>query len=155
MILRKDLSTKQLMYTPLKVRNLLNLINWHKNNFWLISRDSRDFVFASFKVRGSQKDEVIAWSKLIIHSLWEQSIDFDTNKVRFTSYCLQVFTMDIESASSVTYSDEKSVSFKWNKSFNSNFNFCRTGMLEKMAEQLATLCSTLGEFPSIRYRAWA
>lgn len=53
----------------------------------------------------------------------------------FTAYESKVFTMDIESASSVTYSDEK------------------TGMLEKMAEQLATLCSTLGEFPSIRYRA--
>jgi len=53
----------------------------------------------------------------------------------FTAYESKVFTMDIESASSVTYSDEK------------------TGVLEKMAEQLATLCSTLGEFPSIRYRA--
>lgn len=55
--------------------------------------------------------------------------------ISFTAYESKVFTMDIESASSVTYSDE------------------RTGVLEKMAEQLATLCSTLGEFPSIRYRA--
>lgn len=55
--------------------------------------------------------------------------------ISFTAYESKVFTMDIESGSAVTYSEE------------------RTGVLEKMAEQLATLCSTLGEFPSIRYRA--
>ncbi len=62
--------------------------------------------------------------------------------------------MDIESASSVTYSDERSVFIKYIKQIIVCFNIiCRTGVLEKMAEQLATLCSTLGEFPSIRYRA--
>lgn len=61
--------------------------------------------------------------------------------------------MDIESASSVTYSDERSVFIKIEQSIVCFNILCRTGVLEKMAEQLATLCSTLGEFPSIRYRA--
>ena len=61
--------------------------------------------------------------------------------------------MDIESASSVTYSDERSVFIKIEQSIVCFNILSRTGVLEKMAEQLATLCSTLGEFPSIRYRA--
>ena len=63
----------------------------------------------------------------------------------------QVFTMDIESGSAVTYSEERSVFIKIEH--KSLCAVCRTGVLEKMAEQLATLCATLGEFPSIRYRA--
>ena len=41
--------------------------------------------------------------------------------------------------------------------FGTMYNPDRAGWksaeLESMAEQLATLCSTLGEYPSIRYRA--
>jgi len=55
--------------------------------------------------------------------------------ISFTAYESKVYTLDIEPSVSMVYSDE------------------RSGLLERMAEQLATLCSTLGEFPSIRYRA--
>ena len=44
--------------------------------------------------------------------------------------------MDIESTSSVTYSDEKSVSFKWNKSFKSNLIFAELGCLRRWLSSL-------------------
>ncbi|XP_059094839.1 protein ROP-like isoform X2 [Tigriopus californicus] len=41
----------------------------------------------------------------------------------------------------------------FNLLYNPNKGNLRSQELEKMAEQIATLCSTLGEYPSIRYRA--
>ena len=55
--------------------------------------------------------------------------------ISFTPYESKVFTLDIPPNMCPAYSPH------------------RTAALERMAEQLATLCSTLGEFPSIRYRA--
>jgi len=57
--------------------------------------------------------------------------------ISFTPYESQVFTLDCP-PSPVFYSPASTAG--------------RSGYMEKMAEQLATLCSTLGEFPSIRYR---
>merc|ERR1712106_109680 len=59
--------------------------------------------------------------------------------ISFTPYESQVYTLDSSPSSSLSYSSLSSPG--------------RSDCLEKMAEQLATLCSTLGEFPSIRYRA--
>ena len=55
--------------------------------------------------------------------------------ISFTPYESKVFTLDIPPNMCPAYSPH------------------RTAAMERMAEQLATLCSTLGEFPSIRYRA--
>lgn len=51
----------------------------------------------------------------------------------------QVFSLDKLSAFSVYYDPSQAMK--------------RSYEMERMAEQLATLCSTLGEYPSIRYRA--
>ena len=55
--------------------------------------------------------------------------------ISFTPYESKVFSLELQPNLSLAYSPD------------------RSGMLERMAEQLATLCCTLGEFPSIRYRA--
>ena len=55
--------------------------------------------------------------------------------ISFTPYESKVYSLELQPNMSLAYSPD------------------RTGTLERMAEQLATLCCTLGEFPSIRYRA--
>jgi len=59
--------------------------------------------------------------------------------IAFTPYESQVFSLDKLNAFQMYYDPNRAAS----RSFD----------MERMAEQLATLCSTLGEYPSIRYRA--
>merc|ERR1712088_1057861 len=57
----------------------------------------------------------------------------------FLPFERQVYSLDKDLAFSMYYDPNKASS--------------RSFEMERMAEQLATLCSTLGEYPSIRYRA--
>merc|ERR1711953_624452 len=59
--------------------------------------------------------------------------------IAFTPYESQVFSLDKLNAFQMYYDPNRAAS----RSFD----------MERMAEQLAALCSTLGEYPSIRYRA--
>eukprot|EP00095_Tigriopus_kingsejongensis_P005335 maker-scaffold779_size98098-snap-gene-0.24 protein:Tk05335 transcript:maker-scaffold779_size98098-snap-gene-0.24-mRNA-1 annotation:"protein rop" len=59
--------------------------------------------------------------------------------IAFTPYEAQIFSLDRREAFDLLY--------------NPNKGNLRSLEMEKMAEQIATLCSTLGEYPSIRYRA--
>jgi len=57
--------------------------------------------------------------------------------ISFTPYESQVFSLAMDPSNSLLYSSSKENT--------------EQGMVEKMAEQLATLCTILEEFPSIRY----
>eukprot|EP00088_Acartia_fossae_P070077 TRINITY_DN9291_c0_g1_i5.p1 TRINITY_DN9291_c0_g1~~TRINITY_DN9291_c0_g1_i5.p1 ORF type:complete len:593 (-),score=179.63 TRINITY_DN9291_c0_g1_i5:1133-2911(-) len=59
--------------------------------------------------------------------------------ISFTPYEAQVFSLDTHDAFDFYYNPLRAAD--------------RNAGMEKMAEQIATLCATLGEYPSIRYRA--
>lgn len=53
-------------------------------------------------------------------------------------FVFQVFSLDCPEAFQLYY--------------NPSLSGARQACMERMAEQIATLCSTLGEYPAVRYR---
>jgi len=108
------------------------------------SEESISTLIQDFKSRSLYKAVHVYVTEAIPEQLFQKLSKSEVAKkmkslvevnISFTAYESKVYTLDIEPSISMIYSNES------------------PGLLERMAEQLATLCSTLGEFPSIRYRA--
>jgi len=108
------------------------------------SEESIDILLSDFKSGSLYKAAHVYFTEEIPEHLFKTISKSEAAKkmkslvevnISFTAYESKVFHLDVEPTSSVVYSHESQ------------------GLLERMAEQLATLCSTLGEYPSIRYRA--
>ena len=112
------------MFTLLKVRNIIS-----------------DFVFQYF-IKYFQfpacPDERF---KEICNSLAAKRIKtLKEINIAFTPHESQVYSLDSKDNFQLYYNPLRASE--------------RSVGMEKMAEQIATLCSTLGEYPSIRYRAY-
>lgn len=75
--------------------------------------------------------------------------------IAFTPHESQVYSLDSPDNFQLYYNPLRSV-FNTRETCDHDAHYRaseRNAGMEKMAEQIATLCSTLGEYPSIRYRA--